>query len=123
MSQDYVSGSMGSGGYQVWPLSQAEEVAADVVRLISQGLRVAQGFLLEGRGRCSFRESKGSVVGADLEMLQCGGLDDSPARLTGASFLGFPLQEISDTLDTSPTLSFWVRRLRPETIPKVIAVI
>lgn len=63
-------------------------------------------FFVGRKGQMLFRESKDSVVGADLEVLQCGGLDDSPARLTGASFLGFPLRGISGTLDTSPTLSF-----------------
>lgn len=64
------------------------------------------------------------MAGTDLEVLLCGGLDDSSAKLASASSAGIslkrdlrPLRPIAN----SPILQ--IRRLRPGEVPKVILVL
>lgn len=63
------------------------------------------------------------MVGADLEVLLCDGLDDSPASLVRASSAGISLKrEFRHLRHSSHSLILHLRRLRPEKVPKVIPV-
>lgn len=64
------------------------------------------------------------MVGADLEVLLCDGLGDSPARVARASSAGISLKrEFRHLRHSSDSLILHRRTLRPEKVSKVIPVI
>lgn len=64
------------------------------------------------------------MVGTDLEVLLCGGLDDSPAKLASTSSAGIsPKRDLRPLRHISSSPSFQIRRLRPGKVPKVLLVL